>query len=288
MCDYQVPYTECIGTWSVGLSDICVIRHTFSVIHVVYSHNAASIWHVSAGVENGERMDDTLMVGHQRSTGTVFVRTTAHALGNVLLGLALGLAAYYGITDLAAKWDQRALREELGALAFTEPPVPEEADDGSALDFSGYEDQDLPYWDAQREGEVFARLVIEPIELDTLVVKGHSRSALKRGAGWIDYTDLPGPTGNCGIAGHRTTYGAPFRRIDELETGDTIDLYSPFRRYRYRVTETFRVTPDRVDVMATTDAAMLTLSACDPPYSARYRLIVRGELIEVTRLDAPR
>ncbi|MDP2401790.1 MAG: sortase [Actinomycetota bacterium] len=54
------------------------------------------------------------------------------------------------------------------------------------------------------------------------------------------------------------------------------------------MTEAFRVTPDRVDVMATTDDAVLTLSACDPPYSARYRLIVRGELTEVTRLSVPR
>jgi LPXTG-site transpeptidase (sortase) family protein len=233
-------------------------------------------------------MDGTLTHGHQRSTGTVVIRTTAHALGNVLLGLALGMAAYYGITDLAAKWDQRELREDLGVIALVKPPGSGDAVAGPVLDFTGYEEQDVAYWDGQAEGEAFARLIIEDIELDTLVVKGHSRSALKRGAGWIDYTDLPGPTGNCGIAGHRTTYGAPFRRIDELDAGDTIDLYSPFRRYRYRVTEAFRVTPDRVDVMATTDDAVLTLSACDPPYSARYRLIVRGELTEVTRLSVPR
>ena len=65
-------------------------------------------------------------------------------------------------------------------------------------------------------GGVFGRLVIERMELDTLVVKGHTRAVLKKGPGWIDYTDLPGPTGNAGISGHRTTYGAPFRRLDEL------------------------------------------------------------------------
>lgn len=210
-------------------------------------------------------------------------RMSAHALGNVLIGLSVGLVVYYGLTDLMARFEQRDLREDLERAGGY--PGPDRVVAGSVFDFEGWEEQDAAYWNAQGEGEVFGRLVIERIELDALVVKGHSRAVLKRGLGWIDYTDLPGPAGNCGIAGHRTTYGAPFRHIGELEAGDTMDLYSPFRRYRYRVLDVSRVTPDRVDVMDSTTEPRLTLSACDPPYSARYRLIVHAELAGVSRLD---
>jgi sortase A len=132
---------------------------------------------------------------------------------------------------------------------------------------------------------VFGRLIIERMELDAVVIKGHSPANLKKGPAWIDYTNLPAPTGNVGISGHRTTYGAPFYRLDELQPGDTIDLYSPYRLYRYVVAESFQVTPDRVDVVESTEQPRLTLTACDPPYSARYRLIVWSDLSEVRHLE---
>jgi len=91
--------------------------------------------------------------------------------------------------------------------------------------------------------------------------------------------------GTCGISGHRTTYGAPFFRIDELTPGDIIDLYSPFRRYRYHVIESLVVTPDQIEVVAPTEEPLLTLTACHPPYSARYRLAVRARLVEVRRIE---
>lgn len=210
-------------------------------------------------------------------------RTVAHAGGNLLIGAALGLFGYYGITNIAANLDQQELRAEFDPAL---PPILDNGDeDRPAIDFSDWRSLDAAYWQGQSEGDPFGRLVIDAIGLDQIVVKGHTRESLKRGPGWIDYTDLPGPTGNSGIAGHRTTFGSPFRRIDELRLGDTIELYSPYRVYVYEVTESFRVTPDRVDVMETREEPRLTLSACDPPYSARYRLIVHADLVSVTRLQ---
>ena len=118
-----------------------------------------------------------------------------------------------------------------------------------------------------------------------MVVLGSGTEELKKGPGWIKYTDLPGETGNVGISGHRTTYGAPFRRLDELAPGDIIHFYSPYRRYTYEVAEVVTVTPDQVEVMRTTGEPRLTLSACHPPYSARYRLIVKSNLVEMQRLE---
>lgn len=211
-------------------------------------------------------------------------RVLAHALGNVALGLAIGIACYYLATDMVARWRQGQLRSEVSELGVLAAPTPSAVLDEIAVDpfdFDGWETDDVGYWETLPEGGVFGRLVIEPMGLDTLVVKGHSRTVLKKGPGWIDYTDLPGPTGNVGISGHRTTYGAPFRSLDMVQVGDNIDLYSPYRRYRYEVSRVFTVTPDKVEVVSTTVEPQLTLTACHPPYSARLRLIVQANLVEV-------
>ncbi|MDZ4063615.1 MAG: class E sortase [Coriobacteriia bacterium] len=215
------------------------------------------------------------------------LRLIAHGMGNVFLGIAVGLLSYYGLTDLSARWRQADLESEVASSAVLTSPAPDRLfDDGTvSLDWAGYEAEDVAYWESLEDGGVFGRLVIADMGLDALVVKGHSRENLKRGPAWVDYTDLPGPTGNSGISGHRTTYGAPFRKLDALATGDTIYLYSPYRRYRYVVSGTFQVTPDRVEVLDTTDAPTLTLTACHPPYSARYRLIVQSELVEVRKIE---
>lgn len=205
------------------------------------------------------------------------------ALSNVLLGMALGLVVYYALTDVAARLGQATLRNRLPVAGAALPPG-DFVDSDHDLDMSGWETQDRVYWDGLAQEGVFGRLVINRIGLDVIVVKGHSRNALKMGPGWIDYTDLPGSTGNVGIAGHRTTYGGPFRRLNELKLGDTIDMYSPYRRYRYAVSGSKSVTPDHTEVMDSTTEPQLTLSACDPPYSARFRLIVTGSLVEVSRM----
>jgi len=219
--------------------------------------------------------------GTALNRGSGRLRTFAHALGNVFLGVALGLAGYYIATGVQSRLSQAELLEGLGASVQVAAATP----DTAAMDWEGWEEQDVAYWNALPEGGAFGRIVSDSIDLDAVVVKGHSRADLKKGPGWLEYTALPGPTGNVGVAGHRTTYGAPFAQLHRLTPGDTIDLYSPYRRYRYTVTGSEQVTPDKVEVMADTASPQLTLSACDPPYSARYRLIVRAGLVEVRRLE---
>lgn len=187
-------------------------------------------------------------------------------------GLALGLLAYQGVTDALAARSQAALRAEMPGLT-----VPA-ATATTALDFSSWE-RDKAYWDALEPGQPFATIVCEPIGLEAVVVKGVGPQDLRRGPGWAPYTDVPGPTGNCGISGHRTTYGAPFRRIDRLRLGDTIVLAGPFTTYVYEVKRVFVVRPDQTEVFATTEEPSLTLTACHPPYSARYRLVVRAVMV---------
>lgn len=212
-------------------------------------------------------------------------------LSNVFLGIALGLLSYYALTTGMGWLSQRQLHAEVADVAVFAAQDPAEAieapsSEAGGLDWAGWEEQDRAYWLERAEGDVFGRIVIDKIELDTLVLPGVTPAELRRGPGWIDWTQLPGPEGTCGIAGHRTTYGAPFRRLDELQPGDIIDVYSPYRRYRYEVSRSLVVRPDEIHVVAPAEEPMLTLTACHPPYSARYRLAVQAKLVEVVRLNA--
>lgn len=214
------------------------------------------------------------------SSGNARARAASGLLGNTFLGIAVGLACYYGLTNVVSSAQQSDLRSQMPRAVYEREAVAS----GPTLDFNGWRSHDRRYWTSLDDGAAFGRLVIPAMGLDTVVVKGVTRPDLRKGPGWITYTNLPGPTGNCGISGHRTTYAHPFLRLDELKSGDTIQLYSPYRRYTYRVRRKFAVTPDHVEVVRSTKKPTLTLTACHPPYSARYRLIVQSDLIEVKRL----
>jgi len=103
---------------------------------------------------------------------------------------------------------------------------------------------------------------------------------LKKGPGHYPGTPLPGQEGNAAIAGHRTTYGAPFHRLDELEPGDEITVTTVQGEFTYIVAETLIVSPTQVDVLEDKGDNRLTLSACHPKYSARQRIIVVSKLAE--------
>jgi len=120
------------------------------------------------------------------------------------------------------------------------------------------------------------------------VVEGVSAEHLKKGPGHYPGSARPGEIGNFVVSGHRTTYAAPFNRIDELERDDEIIVEAPEARYTYRVTSQDIVEPDEVEVLAPVPGkpdirpirAYLTLSTCHPEYSAAQRLIVYGVLKE--------
>jgi sortase A len=128
-------------------------------------------------------------------------------------------------------------------------------------------------------GDPIARLEAPTIGLDWIVVSGVGVDELKKGPGHYPDTPLPGQNGNIGIAGHRTTYGAPFFRIDELAAGDEVILTSSSGgRFVYRVTDQFIVSPSQYDVLAPSTTPILTLTSCHPRYSAKQRIIVRAAL----------
>ena len=131
------------------------------------------------------------------------------------------------------------------------------------------------------EGDPIAIIEMPTIGVTKYVVAGVETSDLKKGPGHYSSTPFPGELGNAAIAGHRTTYGEPFRHIDDLNLGDEVRITDLLGRvFVYRVTEQKVVAPSDSWVVATTDPskAILTLTTCHPEFSAKQRLIVTAEL----------
>ena len=128
-------------------------------------------------------------------------------------------------------------------------------------------------------GAAVGRLRIDRIDGDFVLVNGTAEDDLRKGPGIYDDVPFPGAPGTTAIAGHRTTYGAPFRRIDRLERGDEVVVEMPYGRFTYVVEGTRIVAPTEVSVIDRVGHDRLVLSACHPLYSAAKRIVVFGRLV---------
>jgi sortase A len=132
------------------------------------------------------------------------------------------------------------------------------------------------------EGEALGRIQIDRLGIDFVFVQGTDADTLRKGPGhYHGDTALPGQGATVGIAGHRTTYEAPFREIDELKAGDRITLQMPYGRFTYEVTG-HRIVPADYRLAfsgGTAGGERLVLSACHPLYSATERILVDAKLV---------
>lgn len=131
------------------------------------------------------------------------------------------------------------------------------------------------------EGQPFGRLEMPKLGTDDVVVAGTNPADLRKGPGHYPETTYPGLGGTVAIAGHRTTYGAPFRKVDQLRHGDELVLTMPYGRFTYAVEKTQIVEPDAMWVIRDVGYERLVLSACHPLYSAAQRIIVFAKLRSV-------
>jgi sortase A len=139
-----------------------------------------------------------------------------------------------------------------------------------------------------KAGSAVGRIRIPTIGASFVVVKGTGSSELENGPGIYPETDFPGVPGTTAIAGHRTTYLAPFRHIDELRRGQRIVLEMPYARLTYVVVGSRVVLPTDVSVLDPVGYSRLVLSACTPLFSASHRLIVFARLRSIMPLGAAR
>jgi sortase A len=209
--------------------------------------------------------------------------TAVALIGRGLIGTGLllfGFVAYqlWG-TGIETARAQRALSAEFEQLLVEPSPpltAPPETDPESP--------ESTPPTNAPRKvglGDPLARIEIPRISVDDIVVVGVGSSELQLGPGHFPDTVPPGHLGNAAIAGHRTSYGQPFRNVDRLEPGDEIRATTPDGTYTYRVTQTRIVSPSDYFVVLTTnpDEAQLTLISCHPVWSTAQRIVVSAALV---------
>ncbi len=126
------------------------------------------------------------------------------------------------------------------------------------------------------------------MNLNAIVVQGTDTASLQKGPGHYPETPFPGQGGTIGIAGHRTTYLAPFRHIDSMREGDHITLEMPYGTFVYRVQFTKIVDDSAVGIVHPVGYERLVLTACHPLYSASQRYAAFARLSHIAIFDAAR
>jgi sortase A len=212
---------------------------------------------------------------YRRPSRTSKTARVVGAVGRVLIvtGVLVLLFAAYQLwgTNLREASAQRDLKRDLA-------PVLEAAGSGPSTTTPP----------APVPGDAVALLRIPKIGLEKAVVEGTRVPDLKRGPGHYAGTPLPGEPGNAAIAGHRTTYGAPFWSLDELEPGDDILVTTRQGEFRYRVDGSQVIRPSQNEVLRNEEGNHLTLTTCNPRFSARQRLVVKATLVGDPGTPTPR
>jgi sortase A len=135
--------------------------------------------------------------------------------------------------------------------------------------------------DESKPGDALGRIEAPGMDgLDMVFVQGTDEASLELGPGHYPETAMPGQGRTIAIAGHRTTYLAPFRHIDSLNPGDKITLKMPYGTFVYGVQKSEIVDPSDVGVIHETGYERLVLSACNPLYSASQRYIIFARLVK--------
>jgi sortase A len=215
-------------------------------------------------MEHGHRPEVRIL----RRMGGDRLWATVHLVGRALITLGILMALFVGYqlwgTNLVTAREQRTLKADFAEQLEAQPPASEPAADPPV---------------EVTEGGALALLEIPALGAEYAVVEGVGVRALRKGPGHYPFTPLPGHQGNAAIAGHRTTYGAPFNRLDEVERGDELRVTTLEGRFRYRVIENRVVGRGDVQVLESGDSNLLTLTTCHPEYSSRQRLVVTARLV---------
>jgi sortase A len=196
----------------------------------------------------------------------------------ILTDAAITLAWKEPLSALYAQLQQDQARSELDSLS---------ADFLEGIDLSGTDDRRVArrladaFEDELRNGKPIGTIEAPSAGFDYVIIQGTGTNSLQKGPGHYPDTALPGQGRTIGIAGHRTTYGAPFRKINQLEDGDRITVEMPYATFTYVVEKSRIVEPTDVEIVRDVGRERLVLTACHPLYSAAQRYAVFGRLAAV-------
>jgi sortase A len=206
-----------------------------------------------------------------------FVASVMLTSGTLLIAdAAITLAWQEPISALLAAAEQRRLERELSAAERRFRPRADSTLGTPAAQASRLARE-------TGAGDALGRIELPTLGRSSVIAEGTDTATLRTGPGHYPDTPLPGQGGTVGVAGHRTTYGAPFRPIDRLRPGQRVVAQMPYGRFVYAVEKTRIVKPDEVWVKRRVRHERLILSACNPLYSARERIVVFARLIRVER-----
>jgi len=217
-----------------------------------------------------------------------------HRLGTFLLVIGIGVLAWAAtvylwkdpFTTAYTAYEQRQLASNLdSAFESWEPapkpkpvsrpaPTPKPQHDNVSREAKRFRLE-------SDDGDAIARLKVPRLDLSVVVVNGTSTSDLRRGPGRHEDSFLPGEGELVYVAGHRTTYGAPFSAINELEAGDTITIELPYGTVEYRVTRHRIVDDNDLSVLESHGREELVLQACHPRFFASQRYLVYARPVSV-------
>jgi LPXTG-site transpeptidase (sortase) family protein len=138
---------------------------------------------------------------------------------------------------------------------------------------------------SRKTGTPIGKILIPSIGMDVIMVEGTGTGDLREGPGHWPETPFPGQGGNFVVSGHRTTYGAPFLKLNKVKVGDEIDLILPYGVARYTVSRVIIVLPTQVEEVAQRGREQVSLAACHPIYSAKQRIVVQGDLTSFKLLE---
>jgi sortase A len=174
-------------------------------------------------------------------------------------------------------WDQRELAESFDRQLEEGRPASTAIDVRSTLPGSA-----IKWRRSSERGDAIARLRVPRLGLTTIVVNGTDHDSLKRGPGRYLDSAMPGEGELVYVAGHRTTYGAPFSRIDRLQKGDRVFLDLPYATFEYTITGHRIVRATDTSVLESKGREQLLLQACHPRFFASHRYIAYARPVAVT------
>ncbi|HVA30259.1 MAG TPA: class D sortase [Gaiellaceae bacterium] len=210
------------------------------------------------------------------------VERHVHRLGTVLLLAGVLVLAWAvvvwrwsdPVSGLYTRYEQHGLSSRLEAVvANTRPPSPSLAAVAAAA---------RQFRHTARPGDPIGRLAIPRLHVSFVFVEGTDTASLRLGPGRDARSFMPGEGNLVYVAGHRTTYAAPFAQIDALRPGDTIRLTMPYGTFRYVVTGHSIVAADDLRALRPRRVELLALQACHPRFFATQRYIVWARLRTVT------
>lgn len=217
------------------------------------------------------------------------MRRNIQILGWTLIWGGVFIFGYLGyqlfVTDLINAGVQAEAADELeetiseGDQPATEQIDPEEYIGSDGIPPETPDSVQFHQMAAPEQGESFAFLRIPEIDVDEVVFAGVDRQTLRSGPGHMEGTALPGQPGNSVLSGHRTTYGRPFFDFDLLEVGDDIEVETAIGVHVYQIREMQIVEPTDVWVTDDRPGGWMTLTTCNPKFSARQRLVVWAEMV---------